>query len=384
MQPSTWRSAVLAMLAWPESSRPRAPAGNPSAASRRVMSGATNASRDRGWRRAPPGRRHRTMSQHASRAGTSGAAPEALAFQSSGDAGRLLGDRITEEVEQARGAAREHRTDATRRGARVPSMTIWELGAGSSPKLPSPSGHGRRPPSVTAPQLGPPEPRALPPDCRGQGRSARRPRARIAPGTGKLSTSSTGRQDDHQPVSGPCGKCNHRDVDDGAIANVAGHAAVTAGDRRTVRSTQPGCWQTSRPLAAPRLPSGRSRQPSARALRPSLPRRGAVASIVGSPARLPRQRSLRPSSSGRWRELQAFISFAGVGGPTLRAAAPDCQHQRRTFAIAARNQPPSYAWRPGDCGLAGRDPAADIQWGVMVGVGRAARFGGNGPRGREG
>ena len=40
--------------------------------------------------------------------------------------------------------------------------------------------------------------------------------------------------------------------------------------------------------------------------------------------RLPREAaetcSLRPSSSGRWRELQAFISFA-VGSPTLRAAA---------------------------------------------------------------
>ena len=144
--------------------------------------------------------------------------------------------------------------------------------------------------------------------------------------------------------------------------------------------TTGGCWQTT----------GRSRRRASRGEDRDNPRRGPCdprfrveeqspplsASPRGrrsvrrdgvrrcnAPVEGPGQRSSGPSSSGRWRELQAFISFAGVGSPTLRAAARAANTSDLCSPLAPYDQPPSHAWRPGDRGLAGRDPAADVQSG---------------------
>jgi hypothetical protein len=144
-------------------------------------------------------------------------------------------------------------------------------------------------------------------------------------------------------------------------SSCVGHAAVTAGDRRTVRSAQTGgCWQTT----------GRSRRRASRGEDRDNPRPGPCdprfrveeqspplsASPRGrrsvrrdgvrrcnAPVEGPGQRSSGPSSSGRWRELQAFTSFASVGSPTLRAAARAANTSDLCSPLARYDQPPSHA-----------------------------------------
>ena len=89
MQPSTCRPAVLAMLAGQQSSGPRAPAGKPSAASWRVISGSTNACRGRRLAARTAGAKTQNSvsawvtSRHLRRW-----TQKTLAYQSSEDAGR--------------------------------------------------------------------------------------------------------------------------------------------------------------------------------------------------------------------------------------------------------------------------------------------------------
>ena len=175
-------------------------------------------------------------------------------------------------------------------------------------------------------------------------------------------------------------------------SSCVGHAAVTACDRRTVRSAQPA--------AAGRRPAARGAAPPegkivttlgaalatlASASRSSrlhcrLARAAAEACAsdgvrrCNAPLEGPGQRSSGPSSSGRWRELQAFISFAGVGSPTLRAAARTANTSDLCSPLARYDQSPSHAWRPGDRGLAGRDPGRQMSNRDDGGVGRAARL----------
>ena len=164
-------------------------------------------------------------------------------------------------------------------------------------------------------------------------------------------------------------------------SSCVGHAAVTAGDRRTVRSAQPAAAgrrpaarvaappegkNRDNPRRGPRDPRFRVEQQSPRSSASPRGRRSVRRDGVrrcNAPVEGPGQRSSGPSSSGRWRELQAFISFAGVGSPTLRAAARAANTSDLCSPLAPYDQPPSHAWRPGDRGLAGRDPAADVQSG---------------------
>ena len=154
------------------------------------------------------------------------------------------------------------------------------------------------------------------------------------------------------------------------------------GDRRRSPTCALGttgrCWQTT----------GRSRRRASRGGDRDNPRRGpcdprfrveeqspplsasprgrrsvrsdGVRRCCNAPVEGPGQRSSGPSNSGRWRELQAFSSFAGVGSPTLRGAAHAANTSDLCSPLARYDQSPSHAWRPGDRGLAGRNPAADV------------------------
>jgi hypothetical protein len=122
-------------------------------------------------------------------------------------------------------------------------------------------------------------------------------------------------------------------------SSCVGHAAVTAGDRRTVRSAQPAAAggrpaarvvrafrgeESRNPRRGPRDPRFRVEQQSPRPSASPRGRRSVRRDRVrrcNAPVEGPGQRSSGPSISRRWRELQAFTSFAGVGSPTLRAAA---------------------------------------------------------------
>jgi len=289
--------------------------------------------RDRGWRLAPPGRRHRTASQHASRAGTCGAGPRRR-WRTSHPGTRAASSVI--------GSPRSSSRRAVERGSTGPTLPDAERASQAKPSwswAPAPrlscradQANGRRPPSVTAPRLGPVSPgrcrqtvavRAL----RASPTRASRSRHR------KLSTSSTGRRDDRQPVSGPGRKRDHRDVDGGAIANVAGHAAVTAGDRRTVRSTQPGLLAD--------VPAARGAAPPQRKIVTTL---GAGLATLASASRSSRLncrlgREAAETTLVEPEQLGALARAPGVhllcrcGQPSSARGGADCQHQRRTFAV---------------------------------------------------
>ena len=177
-------------------------------------------------------------------------------------------------------------------------------------------------------------------------------------------------------------------------------AAVASATRRRLPAIAELCARHNRrlladdrPLAAPRLLSrGRSRQPSARPLRPSLPRRGAVASVVGLarpvaeacagvgyavvtlrskvPDNARRDRAAQGAGASSRRSSRLRVWAAQL----LRAAARAANTSDLCSPLDRCDQPPSHAWRLGDRGLAG---ATQRQMSNRDdgGVGRAARFG---------
>ena len=174
-------------------------------------------------------------------------------------------------------------------------------------------------------------------------------------------------------------------------SSCVGHAAVTACDRRTVRSAQPA--------AAGRRPAARGAAPPEGKIATTL---GAALATLASASRSSRLhcrlaraaaeacaamgyavvvtlQSKVPDNARRDRATQ------GAGASSRRSsrlrvwAAQLCARRRGLPTPAtyvrrwpAYDQPPSHAWRPGDRGLAGRDPAADVQAADVQSVGAVA------------